>query len=247
VSDGRRRWARITTASSVVLLLVAVVSLLQLEDDYLDNYDPEKSSVVRLGPGEQKTFEISTEMLTALRIESDSGDAPEENLRLFDDESVEIPGRSPRAIDSARYGSDETIYMPVRVFEGVSGQFTIYNDAEASVLWLVDDEKSASVMFQSVWTYLFLIGCCIGSPIGIVGLVLAIMVWSDKRKKPDQFVVIDDGSVIVTQAGEYVRVESEDSGVPGPFSNKETQSDGMGGPDEVDNVEPEAWKGWDDG
>ena len=82
VSDGRRRWARITSASSVVLLLIAVVSLLQLEDDYLDNYDPEKSSVVRLEPGEQQTFEISTEMLTALRIESDSGDTPEENLKL---------------------------------------------------------------------------------------------------------------------------------------------------------------------
>ena len=51
MTDGRRRWTRITTASSAVLLLIAVVSLLQLEDDYLNNYDPEKNSVVRLEPG----------------------------------------------------------------------------------------------------------------------------------------------------------------------------------------------------
>ncbi len=247
MSDGRRRWTRITTASSAVLLLIAVVSLLQLEDNYFDNYDPEKSRVVRLEPGEQQTFEISTEMLTALRIESDSGEVPEEDLRLFDDEGVDVLGRSPRTIESARYGSDDTIYRPVRVFEGLSGQFTVHNDAEASILWLVDDEESASLMFQSVWTYLFLVGCCIGSPIGIVGLVLAIMVWTDKRKKPDQFVVVDDDSVIVTQAGEYVRVESGGPGVPGPFSIKETQGDGSGGADVVDKEEPEAWKGWDDG
>ena len=247
MTDGRRRWTRITTASSAVLLLIAVVSLLQLEDDYLNNYDPEKNSVVRLEPGGQQTFEISTEMLTALRIDSDSGENPEEDMRLFYDESVEVAGRSPRAIDSSRYGSDDTIYRPVRVFEGVSGQFTVYNDAEASVLWLVDDEEAASVMFQSAWTYLFLIGCCIGSPIGIVGLVLAIMVWTDKRKKPDQFVVVDDGSLIVTQAGEYVRVESEESEVPGPFSIKESQSDRGSRGDAAVKEESEAWKGWDDG
>ena len=243
MSEGRRRWARIATASSATLLLVAVVSLLQLQDDYLDSYDPEANNVVRLAPGEQISFEIGTEMLTALRIESESGEAPKAELRLIGDDSVEVMGRSPNRFDSTRYGSDDTFYSPVRVFEGVNGQFTVYNDAESAVLWLVDDEESASMMFQSLWTYLFLIGCCIGSPIGVVGIILAIMIWTDKRKSPDQFVVVEDGSVIVTQAGEYVRVESDSSEIPEPFVNDENQSNVP----EPRKEEDQAWKGWDDG
>jgi len=241
VSQGRRRWTRIATASSAVLLLVAVVSLLQLQDDYLENYDPEANNLVKLGPGEQKSFEVESEMLTALRIELESGETPEADLRLMDGDGVEVTGRSPNRLDSTRFGSDDTLYRPVKVFEGVKGEFSVHNDAESSVLWLVDDEESAGEMFQSIWTYLFLVGCCIGSPTGIVGLVLAIMVWSDKRKKPDQFVVVEDGSVVVTQAGEYVRIESEDVGVPGPFVSDESQDF------EPEPQHEEAWKGWDEG
>ena len=61
------------------------------------------------------------------------------------------------------------------------------------------------------------------------------------------FVVVDDGSLIVTQAGEYVRVESEESEVPGPFSIKESQSDRGSRGDAAVKEESEAWKGWDDG
>ena len=68
----------------------------------------------------------------------------------------------------------------VRVFENIGGEYTLEN-LGTTTLWLVDDEDSANKLSGIVWTYLFYIGCCLGSPIGLVGFVLAIMVWTDKE------------------------------------------------------------------
>ena len=52
MTDRKRAWARITTASSAALLLMAVISLWQVFDDYNELYNPESNSLVKLGPGD---------------------------------------------------------------------------------------------------------------------------------------------------------------------------------------------------
>tara|TARA_B100000686_G_scaffold348624_1_gene440126 strand:+ start:8485 stop:9213 length:729 start_codon:yes stop_codon:yes gene_type:complete len=242
VTDGKRRWARITTASSAVLLLIAVVSLWQVYDDYSELYDPEGNYIVKLGPGESETFKIESSILvSALRV-SDDG-TPDANLTLVDNQGNEVTGRESGFLEFDRFDRESgTRYSVVRVFEDVGGEFTLENQGSSS-LWLVDDEESATILSGIVWTYLFYIGCCLGSPIGLIGFVLAIMVWTDKRKMPDQFVIIEDGSVIIGSVqGEEAEVTESDR-PPSPFSDSNEPPPAETSEEKGD----ESWKSWDEG
>ena len=242
MSAGRRRWARIATASSAVLLLVAAVSLWQVSPELLDSYDPEANNLVKLGPGESITFRIEeSSMISALRV-SDGG-TPDSELTLLDSEGSEVEGREPRLRDTNRLGSDEsTVYSPVRVFESLDGNYTLQNHGDSD-LWLVDDEVSANKLLGNIWMYLFYIGCCIGSPVGLVGIILAIMVWTDKRKLPDQFVIIDNGSVIMEDAQNEVSALEGVGEAPNPFWVAESRTAEKPQEDKAD----ETWKKWDEG
>ena len=242
MSAGRRRWARIATASSAVLLLVAAVSLWQVSPELLDSYDPEANNLVKLGPGESITFRIEeSSMVSALRV-SDGG-TPDSELTLLDSEGSEVEGREPRLRDTNRLGSDEsTVYSPVRVFESLDGNYTLQNHGDSD-LWLVDDEVSANKLLGNIWMYLFYIGCCIGSPVGLVGIILAIMVWTDKRKLPDQFVIIDNGSVIMEDAQNEVSALEGVGEAPNPFWVAESRTAEKPQEDKAD----ETWKKWDEG
>jgi hypothetical protein len=210
--------------------------------ELLESYDPEANSLVKLGPGESVIFDIEeSEMVTALRVSD--GETPDSELTLLDDEGSEVKGREKGWSDPNRLGSDEkTIYSPVRVFEDLEGSYTLQNHGDTH-LWLVDDEVSADKLLGNFWMYLFYIGCCIGSPVGLVGLILAIMVWTDKRKMPDQFVIINNGSVIMDD------VQSEGSDVegsevaPSPFWEEDVRTS----EDPQDGVVDETWKRWDEG
>ena len=242
MSARRRKWARIATASSAVLLLVAAVSLWQVSPELLDSYDPEANNLVKLGPGESITFRIEeSSMVSALRV-SDGG-TPDSELTLLDSEGSEVEGREPRLRDTNRLGSDEsTVYSPVRVFESLDGNYTLQNHGDSD-LWLVDDEVSANKLLGNIWMYLFYIGCCIGSPLGLVGVVLAIMVWTDKRKMPDQFVIIDNGSVILDEIQNGGPVVSSSESAPNPFTVAEVKISEKTQEEPVD----ETWKRWDEG
>ena len=242
MSARRRKWARIATASSAVLLLVAAVSLWQVSPELLDSYDPEANNLVKLGPGESITFRIEeSSMISALRV-SDGG-TPDSELTLLDSEGSEVEGREPRLRDTNRLGSDEsTVYSPVRVFESLDGNYTLQNHGDSD-LWLVDDEVSANKLLGNIWMYLFYIGCCIGSPLGLVGVVLAIMVWTDKRKMPDQFVIIDNGSVILDEIQNGGPVVSSSESAPNPFTVAEVKTSEKTQEEPVD----ETWKRWDEG
>ena len=124
-------------------------------------------------------------------------------------------------------------------------EYTLEN-LGTTTLWLVDDEDSANKLSGIVWTYLFYIGCCLGSPIGLVGLVLAIMVWTDKRKMPDQFVLIEDGRVIIGNSQSDLEGDREPSEAPNPFSDPTRQPPSIttDPPDEEDRG---SWKSWDEG
>ena len=242
MSARRRKWARIATASSAVLLLVAAVSLWQVSPELLDSYDPEANNLVKLGPGESITFRIEeSSMVSALRV-SDGG-TPDSELTLLDSEGSEVEGRGPGLRDTNRLGSDEsTVYSPVRVFESLDGNYTLQNHGDSD-LWLVDDEVSANKLLGNIWMYLFYIGCCIGSPVGLVGIILAIMVWTDKRKLPDQFVIIDNGSVIMEDAQNEVSASEGVGEAPNPFWVAESRTAEKPQEDKAD----ETWKEWDEG
>ena len=242
MSARRRKWARIATASSAVLLLVAAVSLWQVSPELLDSYDPEANNLVKLGPGESITFRIEeSSMVSALRVSD--GETPDSELTLLDSEGSEVEGRGPGLRDTNRLGSDEsTVYSPVRVFESLDGNYTLQNHGDSD-LWLVDDEVSANKLLGNIWMYLFYIGCCIGSPLGLVGVVLAIMVWTDKRKMPDQFLIIDNGSVILDEIQNGGPVVSSSESAPNPFTVAEVKTSEKTQEESVD----ETWKRWDEG
>ncbi|MEC8998022.1 MAG: hypothetical protein VX909_02075 [Candidatus Thermoplasmatota archaeon] len=252
MTSKRRRWARWTTGSSFLLLVLAVVSLVQVYPLLVSTFDPESNYVVKMGPEEEKGFELEgPTVLTALRVTD--GDTPTAELRLIDHSGSEIIGRAPGILDSDRPGSDsETFYAPVRIFDVVgSGTYTLHNDAEESLLWLVDDGDLAAKIDSNPWLYMFYIGCCLGLPLGLIGLVLAVMVWSDKRKAPDQYVVIQDGSVILTDVDSVQAMQAQEGDiietgavgdVPGPFIGEDASVQKA----EAGGAEQE-WKKWDEG
>ena len=242
MTERRRRWARITTASSAILLLVAVISLWQVSPELLESYNPEVNSLVKLGPGESATFDIEeSEMVTALRLSD--GETPDSELTLLDDEGSEVTGREKKRSDPNRVGSEgETIYSPVRIFENLGGSYTLQNHGDTD-LWLVDDGASVDKLLGNFWMYLFYIGCCIGSPVGLVGLILAIMVWTDKRKMPDQFVIINNGSVIMDDAQSEGSDVERSEVTPSPFWEEDVGAS----EDPQDDVVDETWKRWDEG
>ena len=244
MSNRRRRWARITTGSSAILLLIAAISIWQISPEMIEAFDPENNNVVKLGPGEEVSIEMDSMVITALR--KSGSDTSGAQLTLKDKSGNEIHGRSPNFIESSeRAGVDGAIYVPVRVFEQISGEFTIQNNAEEGFLWIVDDEKSQSQIIGSIWFSLILVGCCLGTPIGMIGIVLAVMTWVDKKKSPDQFVVIEDGSVIITSS-ERVDDVPERQLAPEPFKDIDDPvgKESIGAPEEELS---ESWKSWDEG
>jgi hypothetical protein len=77
------------------------------------------------------------------------------------------------------------------------------------------------------------------------------MVWSDKRKAPDQYVVIQDGSVILTDVDSIQTMQAREGGmleagvvdgVPGPFAE-----DGASAREASHEEEEQGWKKWDEG
>ena len=252
MTSKRRRWARWTTGSSLLLLVLAVVSMVQVYPLLVSTFDPESNYVVKMEAEEEKGFVLEgPTVLTALRVTD--GDTPTAELRLIDQSGNEIIGRAPGILDSDRPGSDsETFYAPVRIFDAVeSGTYTLHNDAEESRLWLVDDGNLAAQIDDNPWLYMFYIGCCLGLPLGLIGLVLAVMVWSDKRKAPDQYVVIQDGSVILTDVDSIQTMQAQEEsvietgvvgGVPGPFIGEESSVQEA----KTEGAEQE-WKKWDEG
>ena len=67
MSNRRRRWARVTTGSSAILLLIAAFSIWQISPEMIEAFDPENNNVVKLGPGEEVSIEIDSIVITALR------------------------------------------------------------------------------------------------------------------------------------------------------------------------------------
>lgn len=240
MASGRKRWAIRSTGSSFILLVLAIVAMIQIYPSLA--FDPDEY-VVKVEPGESAQFDLAEEtLLTCLRV--NEGASPASELRLESSNGSELPGRSPGFIESDRPGlDDQKIYSPVRIFDGIEeGAYTLHNDAESSILWLVDDGAMADDLYGNPWLYLFYVGCCLGLPIGLIGLVLAIMVWTDKRKLPDQFVIINDGRVLISEVDGADIVQEQQIGVPGPFVEGPVEEN-----EERSGDSDKRWVEWDDG
>ena len=94
---------------------------------------------------------------------------------------------------------------------------------------------------------MFYVGCCLGSPIGLVGFVLAIMVWTDKKKMPDQFVIIDDGRVIIGNAQSDMEGNQTTPEAPNPFLDTNQKPPSTISTDASNEKDGESWKSWDEG
>ncbi len=258
MNDRKRRWAKVSTISSLMLIIVFLYSYWQVAETYGANIDPEQNSLVKLNGGESKDFSVDQEINMFVAIRLSDGNEQQPDLVLLDSSGSEVSGKSPSWWQEERptSGNTEIRYNAVRVFENLeSGTYTLHNQNESNQLWLVDDLEGLG---DNLWTYSTAISCCLAIPLGLIGIILAIMVWSDKRKSPDQFVIIQDGSVII---GDNTKIElemseenpSETDSVPEPFAS---EADSIPEPfaSEADTMSNETleeqetnWKSWDEG
>ena len=95
MSDLKRRWARVSTISSFMLILVCLYSYWQVAGTYEDNIDPEQNSLIILNGGERGDFSVEQEvnMFVAIRV-AEVGER-EPDLVLIDSAGIEILGKTP--------------------------------------------------------------------------------------------------------------------------------------------------------
>ena len=252
MSNGRIRWAKILSGGSLLLLVLAVFSLTQFYQTFMESSYPDSNYIVKLDAGESENVELEeSRKLSVFRIDKFANG--EHEIRIFSNSGEEIVGNAPVWIDTDRIGSDrQTIYSPVRTFLNVdSGIYSIENNAESSSLWIVDDGKLESELQGNTWTFLFYFGCCLGLPLGFLGIILLIFGRNKKGEASDQYIVIQDGNVMVTDQENYNSIinQSElapEEVIPSPFV-KEVEEDSTSIPDQPSEQDFDEWKSWDDG
>ena len=145
--------------------------------------DPAQFNEAVIGPGESIVVNISSTSFfgsreyLAMRIVEDSDPLPEVRLTLGSDE---CRSDDPSIIHIDRQlNSDGPKFRVVRVFLPNETGDCLYNDAESGDLWLVDDFRSQTRIFQEnpISIVVMIGGCCIGGPVGLVALCLAIIGW----------------------------------------------------------------------
>ncbi len=254
MSNSRMRWAKISSVASLILLILAVFSLTQFYQTFMESSYPDSNYIVKLDAGESENIELDeSRKLSVFRIDKFANDEPA--IRIFTEAGEEILGNNPIWLDTDRIGSDrQTIYSPVRTFLNIdSGIYSIENNAETSTLWILDDGKLEAELEDNSWTFLFYFGCCLGLPLGTLGILLLIFGRKSKGITNDQYIVIQDGNVMVTNEENYNSIinQSEiasEEVVPSPFV-KEVEEDDLSKPVEKEEEDESLneWKNWDDG
>jgi hypothetical protein len=236
-------WAKRLSGASFLLVLLGVVSYYNAMPVMFDELDPAQRNMLELEPGE--SGEVSLSILgeyVALRVSG--GDGQEVGLRLIDSSGAEESGSAPTVLDVERPGEDGTLYAPVRVFRSApAGEYTLYNDA-SSTLWFVDDVSAQNALFGSGWFVMMLLGCCLGLPLGIVAVVLAL-VGRGQNKKVEEGVVFAEGRLPTTD-----ELYRQHRGLP-EAETTQTVADPFPGQtkaaDESDEQGETGWRGWDEG
>jgi hypothetical protein len=251
------KYAKILSALSFFLLLMGTVAWSSASDESEKYLDPSQFNEAVIGPGESVVVNISSTSFLgqreylAMRIVEESDPLPEVRLTLGSDE---CRSDDPSIIHIDRQlNPDSPKFRVVRVFlPNETGDYTLYNDAESGDLWLVDDFRSQTRIFQEnpISIVVMIGGCCIGGPVGLVALCLAIIGW--RQNGAQESILVQPQDQLMTTSDLYreyqksqAEVESRQT-APDPFLEV-TETDYS---DLVDDVNPPAdenWENWDNG
>ena len=257
MARGIMKYAKILSALSFFLLLMGTVAWSSASDESEKYLDPSQFNEAVIGPGESIVVNISSTSFLgqreylAMRIVEESDPLPEVRLTLGSDE---CRSDDPSIIHIDRQlNPDSPKFRVVRVFlPNETGDYTLYNDAESGDLWLVDDFKSQTRIFQEnpISIVVMIGGCCIGGPVGLVALCLAIIGW--RQNGAQESILVQPQDQLMTTSDLYreyqksqAEVESRQT-APDPF----LEVTGADYSDLVDDVSPPAdenWENWDNG
>ncbi len=254
-------WIKRLTAISLVLILVFVASYWKSTENIIDkmDIDNEENYIIKLEAGEQGNVDLSTiGYYMALRIDGNDS-FPE--LKLTDIGGVEIEGQKPGWVESINKRPDSQgnlIYDPIRVFEiRDDGEYSIVNEGNTT-LWLIDDFKIQSSLLSDGWILISMISCCLGFPLGIVTLIVALILWRRGKRLPEKNIIIRENIMTTDELFKKNNLAG-DKEIPEPFISSENIK--MESPEEKYHVVPELknedvggskeesdrWKKWDEG
>lgn len=238
-------WAKRLSGASLLLVLIGVVSYYNAMPVMSDELDPAQRHLLELeaGESEEVTLELFGEYV-ALRVTE--GDSQTAELRLIDAIGSEESGSAPTGLDVDRPGEDGTLYAPVRVFRSAqAGDYTLHNDGNTT-LWFVDDVSAQKALFGSGWFVMMFFGCCLGLPLGVIALILALAGRGQRKKSGGPVVMSKEGRLPTTdelyrQYRGLPEVEEEES-IADPFPGQTTVGE------ESHQTEGDRdWQGWDEG
>ena len=238
-------WAKRLSGASLLLILIGGVSYYNAMPAIFDELDPAQRHLLELeaGESEEVTLELFGEYV-ALRVTE--GDSQAAELRLIDAMGSEESGSAPTGLDVDRLGEDETLYTSVRVFRSAqAGDYTLHNDGNTT-LWFVDDVSAQKALFGSGWFVMMFFGCCLGLPLGVIALILALAGRGQRKKSGGPVVMSKEGRLPTTdelyrQYRGLPEVEEEES-IADPFPGQ-TTVDEKSQQTEGDRD----WQGWDEG
>jgi hypothetical protein len=238
-------WAKRLSGASLLLILIGGVSYYNAMPAIFDELDPAQRHLLELeaGESEEVTLELFGEYV-ALRVTE--GDSQAAELRLIDAMGSEESGSAPTGLDVDRLGEDETLYTSVRVFRSAqAGDYTLHNDGNTT-LWFVDDVSAQKALFGSGWFVMMFFGCCLGLPLGVIALILALAGRGQRKKSGGPVVMSKEGRLPTTdelyrQYRGLPEVEEEES-IADPFPGQTTV-----GEESQQSEGDRDWQGWDEG
>ena len=238
-------WAKRLSGASLLLILIGGVSYYNAMPAIFDELDPAQRHLLELeaGESEEVTLELFGEYV-ALRVTE--GDSQAAELRLIDAMGSEESGSAPTGLDVDRLGEDETLYTSVRVFRSAqAGDYTLHNDGNTT-LWFVDDVSAQKALFGSGWFVMMFFGCCLGLPLGVIALILALAGRGQRKKSGGPVVMSKEGKLPTTdelyrQYRGLPEVEEEES-IADPFPGQTTV-----GEESQQSEGDRDWQGWDEG
>jgi hypothetical protein len=238
-------WTKRLSGASLLLVLIGVVSYYNAMPAMFDELDPSQRHILELESGE--SGEVNLDQLgeyVALRVTGEDSQSAE--LRLIDAMGSEESGSAPSGLDLERPGEDGTLYTPVRVFRSAQpGDYTLHNDGNTT-LWFVDDVSAQKALFGSGWFVMMFFGCCLGLPLGVIALILALAGRGQRKKSGGPVVMSKEGKLPTTdelyrQYRGLPEVEEEES-IADPFPGQTTVGE------ESHQTEGDRdWQGWDEG
>lgn len=262
MSTRLRRATKGSAIAALVLLLVGVAAYASSYEELARLMDPEENNLADLHSGESAQIEISGgSQIAALRLINESStENPQVRLIGVDGEEE---GREPNLLDTKWISEDSgRIYEAVRIYEpGLTGTFTIHNDAEQRLI-VVDNAELQSKLLAEPLLLLMMISCCGGLTATLAAIILFFLQLRN-RGETEQKVsgLVVDGQVMTTnelyrmQRG-GAKEEPGESAVADPFVDRESKTtrqeeitDSKEESTDSANIDSDSveWRSWDEG